>query len=79
MGRKLFEADDAVEQLLSRYAKEHGVKIGSKINQSVYNAFLPQEAATISCGGKLYFTGAYGGATTRRYDKQIFVDGEYHG
>ena len=44
MGRKLFEADDAVEQLLSRYAKEHGVKIGSKINQSVYNAFLPQEA-----------------------------------
>ena len=39
MGRKLFDADPVVEELLSRYAKENGVKIGKKINQSIYNEF----------------------------------------
>ena len=47
MGRKLFDADPVVEELLSRYAKENGVKIGKKINQSIYNEFLPQEVQTL--------------------------------
>lgn len=47
MARKLFESEDAVDELLDRYSKENGVKIGRKINQSVYNEFLPREAQTL--------------------------------
>ena len=32
MARKLFESEDAVDELLDRYSKENGVKIGRKKN-----------------------------------------------
>ena len=42
MARKLFESDPAVDELLDRYSKEAGIKIGKAINQAVYNEFLPR-------------------------------------
>lgn len=51
MARKLFESDQAVDELLDRYSKEAGVKIGKAINQAVYNEFLPRESQTLMVEG----------------------------
>lgn len=48
MARKLFESDAAVDELLERYSKENGIKIGKAINQAVYNEFLPREAQVLT-------------------------------
>ena len=51
MARKLFESDPAVDELLDRYSKEAGIKIGKAINQAVYNEFLPRASQTLMVEG----------------------------
>lgn len=67
MARKLFESEADVDELLDRYSKENGVKIGKK-NKSVSLQWVSSKGSTNSGSRiKLYLARTHGRKTKQRY------------